>query len=468
MRSLDFSPKRIAGILMPAYQVHTSYGRTSFLLERISVRRTGVFANRVLQYPALAILAVLFFFLGGIVLPCRAQTADSVPATAAQTLPAADPQATFSTKITPGTEVHIAVTEEPGVSGTQTVETDGTIGFAVSDLDGNNKTEWRVNIKDKTTDEAKDVIIESLKKYFKAPEVRVIVTKMPRIRVEISGPVESPGTHTLAPDALLSDALAAARYKPNADLSKVRITHKAKEGEQPVPLLVDFAAYQEGRSELDPELKNGDRVLLIALPKETVRPAPQFVRMVGEVVRDAYIPFANGMRVKSALDQVGGLKPSADRKKMRLVRGGDGKILELDADKVDEDDPVHNIFLSPGDMLFVNVRDRGLIYSVIGEVIAPNTFAYLPDSKVTLLQAIEQAGGLTKTADKRKGILRRGFLQNPAQSPELPFDIEKIIKGEQRNWELEAGDAVIILPRKKRPTFLQQALPLLFRFLPFG
>lgn len=410
----------------------------------------------------------LLLFLCSSILTCHAQIADPTSATTAQTLPAADPQATFSTKIMPGTEVHIAVTEEPGVSGTQTVETDGTIGFSIADLDGNNKTEWRVSVKDKTVDEAKDAIAESLKKYFKAPVVRVIVTKLPRIRVEISGPVESPGTLALSPESLLSDALAAARYKPNADLSKVRITHKAKEGEQPVPLIVDFAAYQEGRSELDPELKNGDRIVLIALPKETVRPAPQFVRIVGEVVRDAYVPFANGMRVKSAIELVGGLKASADRKKMRLVRGNDGKILELDADKIDEDDPVHNLFLSPGDMLFVNVRDRSLIYSVMGEVIAPNTFPYLPDSKITLLQAIEQAGGLTKTADKRKGILRRGFLQNPAQSPELPFDIEKIIKGEQRNWELEAGDAVIVLPRKKRPTFLQQALPLLFRFLPFG
>ena len=464
MRFRNFSLKHIAGIKIPAYQVHLSFGQKFSLPKQISVCRAGVFVRRVFQYP---VLLALFFFCGSVV-PCHAQIADPTSAPTAQTLPAADPQATFSTKIAPGTEVHIAVTEEPGVSGTQTVDPDGTIGFSITDLDGNNKTEWRVNIKDKTSDEAKDAIVESLRKYLKAPEVRVIVTKLPRIRVEISGPVEIPGTLELPPNALLSDALAAARYKPNADLSKVRITHRAKEGKQPVPLIVDFAAYQEGQSELDPELKNGDRIVLIALPKETVRPAPRFVRIVGEVVHDAYVPFANGMRVKSAIDQVGGLKPSADRKKLRLVRGVDGKILEIDADKVDEDDPVHNLFLSPGDMLFVNVRDRSLIYSVMGEVITPNTFPYLPDSKITLLQAIEQAGGLTKTADKRKGILRRGFLQNPAQSPELPFDIEKVIKGEQRNWELEAGDAVIILPRKKRPTFLQQALPLLFRFLPFG
>ncbi len=416
-------------------------------------------------YPVLLLLLCLL----GTGSPCPAQKVAEPPVTATQTLPQADPQATFSTRITPGTEIYIAVTDELEVSGSQTVDKDGSIGFSIADLDGKNKTEWRVTLKDKTVEEAKDAVAESLKTYYKLPQVRIIITRMPRLKVEISGAVQKSGTLELELGALLSDALAAAIYKPNADLSKVRITHKAKEGEpSPLPLIVDFAAYQEGRSELDPELKQGDRIVLIALPQEAIRPAPQFVRIVGEVVRDAYVPFANGMRVKSAIDQVGGLKPTADRAKLRLVRGSDGKILELDADKIDADDPVHNLFMSPGDMLFVNVRDRSLIYSVMGEVIAPNTFPIALDTKITLLQAIEQAGGLTKIADKRKGILRRGFLQNPAASPELPFDIEKIIKGIQPNLELAPGDAVIILPRQKRRTFLQQAMPFLLRFLPFG
>jgi protein involved in polysaccharide export with SLBB domain len=411
-------------------------------------------------------LVILLFCTFSLAARCAAQ--DTASTSATQTVPQADPQATFSTKIVAGTEIYVDVADSPEVSGSHTVGADGDITFSLADTDGNNKTEWTVNVKDKTPNEAKDAIEESLKTYYKMPVVRVIITKLPRLKVEVSGAVQKSGMLELEPGSLLSDALAKAIYKPNADLAKVRILRKAKEGEQPETIFVDFAAYQEGRSEIDPALQNGDRIVLIALPEEKVRPAPQFIRVVGEVFRDAYLPFANGMRVRSAIELAGGLKPSADRSKLRLVRGADGKILELNADKIDADDPVHNVFLAANDMLFVNVRDRSLIYAVMGEVMSPNTFPYPADKRVTLMEALVQAGGMTKTADKRKGILRRGFLRNPALSPEIPFDTEKILKGDQKNWELEAGDAIIILPRQKRPTFLQQALPLLFRFLPFG
>ena len=449
----EFIPPSVLRTTIPMQSDHllngTSAGRLFFSRVRFCTR----------------ILACLVLCVGT---PCLAQKLPAPPA-AEQPLPQADSQATFSTKITPGTEIYVAVTDEPEVSGNYLVDANGSIGFSIADLDGMNKTEWRVTIKDKTVDEAKDAVVESLKTYYKLPQVRIVITKLPRLKVEIAGAVQKPGTLELKLEALLSDALAAAVYKPNADLSKVRITHKTKEGQAaPTPKVVDYAAYLEGRSELDPELQNGDRIVVIASTEPPARPAPQFVRIVGEVVRDSYIPFASGMRIKSALDQVGGLKSTADRSKLRLVRGNDGKILELDADKIDADDPVHNIFMTPGDMLFVSVRDQSLVYSVMGEVIKPNTFAITAETKVTLLQALEQAGGLTKTADKRKGILRRGFLRNPAASVELPFDIDQIMKGKQKNWELEPGDAVIIPPRQKRPTFFQQALPLLFRFLPFG
>ena len=153
---------------------------------------------------------------------------------------------------------------------------------------------------------------------------------------------------------------------------------------------------------------------------------------------------------------------------MRLVRGTDGKVLELMADRVEADDPVYNMLLNPNDLVIVGVRDQSLVFAVLGEVFQPNTFPYKTGAKVTLLDVIEQAGGLTKQADARKGVLRRNFLRNPTQTNDIPFDLEQIKKGKQQNYEIIAGDAVVIPPRVRRPSVFQQLFPLMFRFFTFG
>lgn len=398
---------------------------------------------------------------GAVTAPARAQT--QTPAIAA------DLEAKPTTKIIPGCVLGVTVTDETQLTGLYPVDAKGEIHFALADDDGGHKQEWAVSVKGKLTDEARTAIAESLKTYLVAPEVQVVIAKLPRVRVEISGPARTTGRFELSPNARLSDAMAACGYTPKADLANIRILRReAQDGKTPKThtLAVNFTAFMRGESNDDPALLTGDKIILPALPEPT--PEPKIARIVGEVEREASIPISPGMTLHDAFERAGGLKETANREKIRVVRGSDGRIFEVEADKVEANDPVHNLPLGPDDLIIVGMRDRSLRYAVLGEVMEQKTFDWDPKAKVTLLSALEQAGGLTKRGDARKGLLRKGYLLNPAQTRDLPFDLEQIIKGKQPDWEIEPGDAIFIPPKQRRPNILQQILPMVLRFLPFG
>ncbi|MCS6777708.1 MAG: SLBB domain-containing protein [Chloroherpetonaceae bacterium] len=405
---------------------------------------------------ALTLLILLTLFPGSV-------------ADAQEVIPRPDPDVTPATRIVAGCTVCVIVTGEPDLSGTHILDEKGDILFSLADTEGENRQEWRVSLKGKTTEEARAAITESLKKYLRAPEVTVVIVKLPRVRVDIVGPVDRPGPMELKPGARLSDALARCGYRPTTDLTNVRILRPSRHpGGKPETLIVDVEAYGRGEHDDDPPLQSGDRIVLIARQGQQAPKEPTYVRIIGEVEREVQHPLTPGLRVKDLFERAGGLKPTADREKIRLVRGADGKVLELDADKVEADDPVYNLPLAPNDLIIVGVRDQSRVFAVLGEVAQPSTFSYRTDEKVTLLTAIERAGGPTRQADLRKGLLRRNFLRNPAQASDIPFDLEQVKKGKQPDYVLEPGDAVLLPPRVRRPGLLQQFLPLVLRFFTFG
>src|SRR5262249_41051612 len=133
-----------------------------------------------------------------------------------------------TTRITSGCVLGIAVTDTPALSGLFPVDADGNIHFVLTDDEGGNKQEWTVPVKDKTEEEARSLVAESIKKYVVEHEVRLVIAKIARLRVEIRGAVQKIGMLELSVKAHLSDALAACRYKPTADLANILITRHIK------------------------------------------------------------------------------------------------------------------------------------------------------------------------------------------------------------------------------------------------
>lgn len=389
--------------------------------------------------------------------------------------PQPDPLVTATTALISGAVLSITVEEELGLSRLYEVDTQGKIAFQIGEEGTKYFEKWSVNVGGHTLSEARNLIVDSLKLYLKEPKVQVVVTRYPRITVRVQGAVKGNGEQQLLPKSQLSDLFLTVETKPDADLTKITILRRVQPdpkaaNQRPITKSIpfDFLALQRGEVEEDFVLENGDIITIPAIPQAKPRPKTAFLRVFGEVTTEATLPVSPNMTMKDVLTRVGGLKPTARRDKIRRIRGSDSRYFELNADKIEEEDPVHNQKVGDGDTIIVEARDQSLIFSIGGEVMQPKTFSWKADEKLTLLRVLEMVGGTSPKADRKKAVIRRGYLRNPSTSLTIYCDIEEIMKGRQRDWEIEAGDDILIPPKMGRPNGLGAVLPLLFKLLPFG
>lgn len=101
-----------------------------------------------------------------------------------------------------------------------------------------------------------------------------------------------------------------------------------------------------------------------------------------------------------------------------------------------------NVNLQPKDVIFIPV-DQTLTVFVYGEVRNPGALQCKASKKISLLQAIAQAGGPTEWASKSKVTITR---KNPQTGKEIkiPVNLKNIINNKLSDIILEDGDVVII------------------------
>ncbi|WP_442807890.1 polysaccharide biosynthesis/export family protein [Trinickia soli] len=115
----------------------------------------------------------------------------------------------------------------------------------------------------------------------------------------------------------------------------------------------------------------------------------------GEAIND--IP----MTLTEAVNRAGGFTANADRAHLTLTRNGKSYPINLTQMIASGKNP-QDIMLQPGDMLRVNTRDNSTAY-VMGEVAKPIAATPTADGKLTLADALSQAGFLNQgTADPRQ------------------------------------------------------------------
>jgi polysaccharide export outer membrane protein len=108
-------------------------------------------------------------------------------------------------------------------------------------------------------------------------------------------------------------------------------------------------------------------------------------------------------------------------------------------------DPALNVKMKPFDI--ITVTKAGVVY-VIGAVGKPGGFIMEDRERVTVLQAVSTAGGLSQFAKKDKArIVRRS---DDGSRQEIPVDLGKIIKGTGEDVEMAANDILIVPDSKGR------------------
>jgi len=380
-------------------------------------------------------------------------------------LPVLDPSAKSTTRIAPFFQIALNVSvrniDEMDLCGVFPVDIQGNVQLNIG-----GQPIPKIRISGLTVNEARFRFVDALKKYYAVlPDVKVGITKIPRMKVNVFGATLRSGPVSLIEGSHLSDALAECQYTPKADLSNIQIARIEKEGGA-TRLNVDFRKALTGDSSdsrNDPELKQGDVITINGIAEMGVKPR---IAVIGEVKRPSFIDFVSGMTVKDALREAIGLKDTANSEAVSVVRKATGIVLTINARRAIEGVATDNLELMPDDVIMVSTRDRSQRYSVVGQVAAPQTVDF--KKAVTLTQAIADAGGVKPDGDRHNVILLRQMILDPAHSEPVVLDLDRIVRHEMPDVQLAPGDVVQIPPKRKAVSPLVNiGMFILRRFIPF-
>lgn len=171
----------------------------------------------------------------------------------------------------------------------------------------------------------------------------------------------------------------------------------------------------------------------------------QKVSVIGAVGKPGIYELVGPTNLLQVIAEAGGLTAQAMDELFVYRTGVDGeqtKIAIKIAELMINGNQDFNIEVQPKDVVSVPI-DRMLNVFVFGEVKTPGTIAFLDSKKITLLQAIAQAGGTTQWAKKSKVTIKRKD-KNTGKEIMINANLKKIINGKVADIVLEEGDVVIV------------------------
>jgi polysaccharide export outer membrane protein len=196
---------------------------------------------------------------------------------------------------------------------------------------------------------------------------------------------------------------------------------------------------QEAAETIARELRN-QKLLLSPQVNVLVKEfATQGVSVSGEVQHPGVYQVLGSRTLLDLISMAGGLTNVADT---RITVQRRGPAEEKITVKLKTDDPetslANDVQVYPGDLILV--PRAGIVY-VLGDVNRPGGFVMQDSGKITLLQALAQAGGASKSASLSKSVLMRKNAEGYATTK---LHVGKIEKGEDPDLELHANDILFI------------------------
>jgi polysaccharide export outer membrane protein len=199
-----------------------------------------------------------------------------------------------------------------------------------------------------------------------------------------------------------------------------------------------------------------DAKILVA-PEVTVFVA-EFTRrtitITGEVRSPGVYSIAAPRTLADTIAMAGGLNESASRT-VSVVHASDPKqiihvTLTVGAqtpESIEEGD----MEILPGDRIFV--ARSGVIY-MVGELMRPGGYQVEHNNRLTLLEALALAGGITHTAKADQSRLIR---RSPTGREEMKVNLDKVLYGGGPDMLLTDGD-IVFVPTSLRKIYTQQVI----------
>ena len=171
----------------------------------------------------------------------------------------------------------------------------------------------------------------------------------------------------------------------------------------------------------------------------------QKVAIIGAVSRPGMYELVGPTTLLQAIAQAGGLTAQAMNELFVYRHGKDGKqtriVVKLE-DLMINGNLDLNIELQPKDVVNIPIDQMQNVF-VYGEVRTPGAVPYLSSKRITLLQAIAQAGGTTEWA-KKSGVIIKRKDKKTGKEMKIPINLKRMINGKIADIVLEEGDVVIV------------------------
>lgn len=171
----------------------------------------------------------------------------------------------------------------------------------------------------------------------------------------------------------------------------------------------------------------------------------QKVAVIGAVGRPGMYELVGPTTLLQIIAQAGGLTAQAMNELFVYRQAQDGKQTRI-AIKLEDlminGNQEFNIELRPKDIVTIPI-DQMLNVFVYGEVNTPGAIPYLNSKRITLLQAIAQAGGTTEWAKKSKVVIKRKD-KKTGKDMKVRVNLKNMVNGKIADILLEEGDVVIV------------------------
>jgi polysaccharide export outer membrane protein len=219
---------------------------------------------------------------------------------------------------------------------TQTVRPDGKIELPLA---------GEVQASGLTPQGLREQITQRLSKFFKNPQVTVIITKYNSKKVGIVGEVTKPGLLRLSSDISLMEAISRAEgVTQKADLRGAMLVRGGR------ILPIDFEKL----------LRQGDFTQNVLVQSNDVILIPNVsakrVFILGEVSQNREIILDKDISLLQSIALAGGFSKVAEKSNVLIVRGGlaSPKLMEINAQKIiNERQITQDVLLQPGDIVYV-------------------------------------------------------------------------------------------------------------------
>jgi polysaccharide export outer membrane protein len=170
----------------------------------------------------------------------------------------------------------------------------------------------------------------------------------------------------------------------------------------------------------------------------------QKISVIGAVGRPGQYELVGPTTLLQVIAQAGGLTTQAMNEVYIYRQSEDGQqsIISVRLDELASGRKESNVTLLPKDVISIPIDVTHNVF-VYGEVKTPGVISYLSSKRITLLQAIAQAGGPTEWAKRTKVVIKRKD-KKTGKEVTIEVNLKQMISGKITDIVLEEGDVVIV------------------------